>query len=30
MDDDVLRYEKTQRQDKEYVHGLLGIEAVKI
>ena len=29
-DDDVLRYEKLQRQDKEYVHGQLGVEAAKI
>ena len=29
-DDDVLRYEKLQCQDKEYVHGQLGVEAAKI
>jgi hypothetical protein len=29
-DDDVLRYGKMQRQDKEYVHGQMGVEAARI
>jgi hypothetical protein len=30
FDGDVLQYEKMQRQDKEYVHGQLGVEAARI
>jgi hypothetical protein len=29
-DEDVARYEKTQRHDKEYLHGRLGVEAARI
>jgi hypothetical protein len=29
-DEDVLRYEKMQRHDKEYIHGQLGVEAARI